>query len=165
MTQAAAFQARFVLLKPIPSRSVLQIICEVPIEHESEVLAVTGGTMPKPGKDIWLAHARLEPNLIDDCGRESPSAVREAGGKRATAEPASRLAYRAGIACKDPRFWAFLTERGYPADSDESAVAWVYKICEITSRKQLFPQTPEGNRWDLLESAYIAWREVPGAAK
>ena len=96
---------------PIVTRSVLQIITEVPIEDEALVLAVTGGTMAHPGKDIWLAQARLSPG--SDAGNKPPASDGEAGPQpqQRIAAPASRLTKQAGIACNDPVFRTFLWEK------------------------------------------------------
>ncbi len=162
MTQAAAFQSRFVKVIPVVSRSVIQIITEVPIEHEAEVLAVTGGMMSHPGKDVWLAQARLQPNLVDAGEKVCSPPSREAGGaqprKVPAAAPASRLTIRARKLCGVSEFLKFLNANGHPVATYEEASSTVKWICHVGSKDEFIPGTRAGNAWEELYAKFNGWQ-------
>ena len=43
--------------------------------------------------------------------------------------------------------------------TEEAATAYVRDICRVESRSEIKPGTEAGNRLDLLESAFICWRD------
>lgn len=53
-----AFQAEFVELQQVKTRSVYKIVLEIPAEQADAALDVLGG-VPKPGKQVWVGVARL----------------------------------------------------------------------------------------------------------
>jgi hypothetical protein len=57
---AAAFRASYADWKLIKTRSVVQIILEVPLESADAAYKVLGG-MPNFGAEQWMAVARLSP--------------------------------------------------------------------------------------------------------
>jgi hypothetical protein len=75
----------------------------------------------------------------------------------------NRYAQRAGILCNDPRFQGFLLEKYggefellNPVMRREWAAQKVRELCEVDSRAEILPNTPAANRFDILESAYLA---------
>lgn len=66
---------------------------------------------------------------------------------------------QAGIRCDDPIFAAFLKEQR-PDDWHErpDAVDCVYLICGISSRSELATNSKARLMWNLLDSAYDAWK-------
>jgi len=79
--------------------------------------------------------------------------------------PSKRMVTRAAILCLDPLFWRFLDERfaGKPPNinvTDETSAAnMVRYACRVKSRSEILPNTAAGNRWDIIYSAWIAWKE------
>ena len=92
----------------------------------------------------------------------SDALAREAGSNNGDVTgPASRLTKQAGMCCKDPRFWAFLTENDMPVIGAESAALAVRFICHVESRKEFIPGTAAGDRWGALYDKFILWRDAP----
>ena len=73
--------------------------------------------------------------------------------------PRNKLAMRAGILSNDSLFHTFLaTTKGLGVNS-EGAANYVRHFCKVESRKEILPGTEAANRFDLLESAFICWRD------
>ncbi len=72
-----------------------------------------------------------------------------------------RLMKQAGICCRDPRFWQYLTEKAMPANDAEDAAVAVRLICHVKSRNEIVPDTPAGATWQRLYDEFALWRDVP----
>jgi len=138
----AAFSGSFADFKTVRTRSVCQIVIEVPIEQAGAALEALGG-IPVPGKEPWVAVARL---------MEKPQ---EEPVSRAT--PASKsLATRAGILCNDPIFWQYLSETfGYAELTCEAnAAAALRHHIGIASRRDLDTDRGAAARFSDLDSRF-----------
>lgn len=177
---AAAFKATYSDFRLIKGRKVVQFVFELPIEQADVALKVVGG-MPNPAAEVWCAVARLDPTKIES------EVVPTEGRQRAPREtgtidtsPASvpdiparainRLAQRAGILCNDPLFHRYLGEKHHVQQSHDRqattllAAAFVRNYCKVESRADILPNTEAATRLDLLESAFVCWRDVPEMA-
>ena len=173
-----AFQATYSDWKLIRSRKVVQVVLEVPIEQADEAYQVLGG-MPNPASETWVGVARLTLTPMDEQGNfETPAAtvpVRRAVEEQfreAPTEAAPRPrksfaelspAQQAGIACNEPRFWAFLREkmcRGEVIDTTSASIA-VRALCGVSSRTQIKPGNAAADLWGDLYGSYQAWLMVP----
>jgi hypothetical protein len=71
-------------------------------------------------------------------------------------------ARQAGIRCKEPMFWAYLTEElHYPfVDNEEAAARAVRHACDVASRSDLdrVHNTDARERWFNIDFAYQAWK-------
>lgn len=71
-------------------------------------------------------------------------------------------AKQAGIRCKEPTFWAFLTEELHLPEihSEEHAASAVREICHVASRADFEKPGQHEARitWHRLEEAYQGWR-------
>ena len=101
----------------------------------------------------------------DDTGTNATvteKALRRGPHLQESAVPVSRLTKEAGRLCKDPRFQAFLRSR-YPdkwrllnlGEPTERTRLIVHDVCDITSRKEIIPGTPAGDRWEHLYGLYL----------
>lgn len=118
-----AIQATFSDFKLIKSRSVVQLVLELPIEAADAALASLGG-IPQPGMERWVAVAPL--NLDSEMTKELQDAMAHPGVAEAEAlrtvktkdeglagtgyvPEGERLRIRAVMLCKDERFqdWAY----------------------------------------------------------
>lgn len=170
---AAAFKATYSDFRLIKGRKVVQFVFELPIEQADVALKVVGG-MPNPAAEVWCAVARLDPEKIErqvmpvDAANGDPKPTRldtsPASGPDIPAR-ANRLAQRAGILCNDPLFHRYLAERHFKLPmaqmSTEGAAQFVREHCKVESRSDIKPNTEAGLRWDLLESAFVCWRDFP----
>lgn len=121
--KAAVFSAVYANFKNVPSRGVVQLIFEVPIESYDAAYRVLG--VPNPGHQCWFAIARL----ID-----ADPAARQA--LQAPAPHRPRLSHwdmkpsqRAGNRCSDVRFQTWLFNAGkIDRATEEAATEYVRRI-------------------------------------
>lgn len=162
---AAALAACYSDWKLVKTRSVVQIIFEIPLEAEGDAHDILGG-MPQPGKEVWCAIARLKNGKDGEAHVNSTSAIDTAPASvdapvRARKPVASekRFAQQAGICCADPVFQTFLYEHDMVIEkSEDCAVTAVYLICGVASRKDIVPGSAAATAWDQLYSKFTAWR-------
>jgi hypothetical protein len=69
---------------------------------------------------------------------------------------------QAGMRCKEPVFWAYLSEeQGAPKIADEEAAAvFLRKLCGVASRAELGKPGHHNARvlWHQIDTAYQAWK-------
>jgi hypothetical protein len=129
MTNLAAIQGTFADFKTVKSRSVVQIVIEIPIEAGKHAIDVLG--FPQPGAEIPVALARLDPEHVSAAASSVTADPAGANGVKSASprgdvpegdegkpghqpEPVSRswseLPYpqRAGIRCGEPAYQEFL---------------------------------------------------------
>lgn len=161
MTDAAAFRACYADWKLIKTRSVVQIVLEIPVEQSGLAYEVLGG-MPQPGKEIWCGVARLaetkesaqkpRPQDTDENPTERPGG---AASKSWHEMPASQ---QAAILCGDAAFQRFLVEHydGVMMDSEDAARV-VRQLCNVHSRAELNTNNEAAMKWKGLVLDYRGW--------
>lgn len=122
---AAVITATYSDWKPIKTRKVLQLIFEVPLEHQEHALKMLGA--PMPDRELHVAIALLSE------GGAAKAKEREEG---------QRVVTRCVMLCKEPEFQVFVTTHpifGSPDDrADEGDTrAAVLRYCGIDSRREL----------------------------
>lgn len=138
-------------LKTVKTRSVCQLILELPIEALTDVVGLLGA--PVPGNEVWVAVARLmTPAELErgvDALIETP-----------VIEPPKRksLAQIAGILCNSGAFQKWSGN----ANADEAA-EWVRGRCNITSRSQLDTNEDAAAHFRDMRGEFDAWMMVPEA--
>lgn len=173
MTRPAAFKATYSDWKLIKTRSVVQIVFEVPLNEADAAYHVVGG-MPDVGAERWFGIAAIK--LGGGTGSQLTPPVEAAGPcgeaadrphkPRKPVAAEKRLAQQAGILCADPVFWAFLreavTERvpHFDARDEESATRAVREFCCVESRALITPDSEAGAYWNELYSRFTAWKLV-----
>lgn len=155
MTEAV-IKATYVTYKPVPTRKVLQLVFEVPLESAPAAHQTLG--QPMPDTETWVAIARLqrmtEAELEEGLKPLLPDKPKRNWSQLSRAE-------QAGIACQDPDFARFL-ENNYSADHKHNSADTVRRICGVHSRSELDTKPMIGDRWDRLYSDYQLWKR--GAA-
>lgn len=128
--------------KLVKTRSVIQVVIEVPVERSKEVTDLLG--MPMPGSEIHIGFARI------DLSKAAPEPVKI--GHVGNAQ-------MAGILCNDPVFRKYLSERsGKPiADADGAAIA-VRFACSVKSRADLDTDQHGAATWRDLKADYEGWK-------
>ena len=151
---AAAISGTFADIRPVKTRSVCQLIIEIPIEQANQALAVLGG-MPIPGQEAHVALARL---VAAPPAQAAPVQQRRE----------LTLAQRAGMLCAEEAFQRWLAQRepsvwrsvvvmkDGAVDREASAAAAVRQICGVTSRADLDKSETAAETWAKLESDYRA---------
>lgn len=157
MPAPAAISGTFSDLKTVKSRSVVQLVIEVPIEQGAAVIEAFG--FPQPGAEVHVAVARLvaAPATIEHQPKE------EKPRRKFDTMPRSQ---QAGIRCSEMAFWRFLNENyGQEVNSAESAAALVRQICHVASRAELDRGLiGESTAWDHLEARFVIWMHHPELA-
>lgn len=134
----------------------IKITLHLPVERGQELTKIMG-TWPTYADPVPVALARL--NLVPQPAKEEMAPAPEPNPSVRD----NRYAKRAGILCNDRRFQGFLIDRyaaGYKIDDPVERREWaadkVRELCEVDSRADIQPNTPAANRFDILESAYLA---------
>jgi hypothetical protein len=152
MDASAAFKGTFSDIKFLKGRRVCQVVIETPLEEASRIVGVFGA--PNPAEEVWVGFVRLQ----DGKAGPAPPDNRHPLPDEPPKPERSRAIQQAGIACQEPGFWVFLTERGFPCHDKFTAGAWVRKICEVESRADITPGSPAEKAWNSLFISYGAWR-------
>lgn len=129
----AAVAGQFVKLDSVPTRKVVRVVLEMPIEAANDVLRELGG-YPDAANAKWVGVALLN-------GEPSENTLK--GG---------RLAQRAGFLCSQGAFTAFAKEAGY-----DDPVKMIYARCDITSRAHLDHDREAAKAFHELDLEYQAW--------
>lgn len=149
MSTAAAFRATYADWKLIKTRSVVQIVFEVPLEAADHAYRVVGG-MPNPASETWFGIAKLKPEEETERPRSSDTIPSpQASG----AKPPGQVA---GYLCTLPAFWKFINEeyQHVRADSADSAAQAIRIICSVKSRADL---TNDNYAWRDLRERFRIW--------
>jgi hypothetical protein len=166
MSTPRAIAGDFADIRTVKSRSVVQLIIELPIEQGEAVVKMFG--FPQPGSPTKLALARLVEGSVtklDD--HRSPEA-----GKRQWND--MQPAQQAGIRCNEKAFWRYLNEAGYADEyesehgvdainSPERAALYVRMICGVQSRSEIGKTVASLMKWKALDSEYQAWLSAPAS--
>lgn len=144
---AAAFQATVHGLRTVPTRKVLQLTLECPIEHLPQIAAIAE-------HGAWVAVARLQTEGGEQASR--PQQDKPAGGTRKSFHELSG-AQQAGILCNERSFEIFLQEtRGLRHGEDSPDC--IRRLLGVSSRKDIAADDP---RWQRIISDYRAWQHEP----
>lgn len=163
MKDAAVFQGSYTDLKFVKSRSVAQVIVELPIERAADFVAAFGA--PLPGAEIPVALARIAPAKPASEPRNAPDKASEPKERRKFS--AMALPAQAAMRCNEPEFRLFIGHRLYgpacvTAVGPDRAAEEVREICGVTSRSQISDADESGERWRSLDREYLEWRhQVP----
>jgi hypothetical protein len=159
MTGPSAFRAVYSDFKLVRTRSVIQVILEVPIEDSDAAYEVLGG-MPQPSKERWFAIAALKDQKDSTPSVPQPQPVPDkpqAGAKRSWKDLAP--SQQAGIRCDEPSFQEFLKAE-YALIDVRNAASCVRAICGIASRAELNTNQKARVIWHQLNDQYQAWMRV-----
>lgn len=184
MKNAVAFKGCYADWRLIKTRGCVQVVLEIPL-HEADLAYQALGGMPDPASERWFGIARLDlSNVADGRPRAGGASHQPTGGRKMsvgddpTSTPAprlhkpvapdKRLAAQAGIVCSDQMFWRYV-EQCYAASghklaavtSADEAAAYVRTYCEVASRSEIKPDTPEGEKWQELHGDFLLWRDAP----
>lgn len=170
MTKAAAFSAAYTDWKLIRTRSVVQIVFEVPIEKSREAYDALGG-MPTPAAEVWCGICRLqEPLAKEVIEKPRPPAARapQSGGAHRSWHEMSP-AQQAGMLCNEVSFVNFLKQNYReefnqttgPANQFERAAQVVRDWCGVVSRRHIQDDDQSGTNWRLMVSDYRAYMREP----
>lgn len=137
MGTSGGFLGSYSDFKLIKTRSMVQVIIEVPIERAKEVTDLLG--LPLPGEEVMVAVARIDAT------------------KLVTQHPRAKLSQIAGILCNEGGFNAWASEHGYASGKD-----YIYDRCTVASRRELDTDEQAALRFRDMRADYDLW--LKGAA-
>jgi hypothetical protein len=151
-------------LKIIKTRSVVQIVVEVPLERGKEVTDLLG--LPQPNAEIPVVVARMDAEKI------KPSNVVQIEDHRPPEDmplddephkPPRPLSQIAGMFCSNVLFQKFIEEESegwnHRPTTDEAA-EWLRHACGIKSRTELNTNEAAAARFHKIRVQYHAWQLV-----
>ena len=145
----AAFSGSYCDLKFIKSRSVAQVVVEIPIEQAAAFIAAFGA--PEPSKECPVAIARLD----------MTKAAREAEKPRRKLSELP-IAQRAALMCDRQAFQKFLDERyAYPCAKADDAAEALREMCGVKSRSELSLNVVAATNFERIEREFDAWLMEP----
>lgn len=128
-----AVAGQFVKFDAVPTRKVVRVTIEVPIEKADETLKNLGG-FPDPSNAKWVGLALLT-------GQPTENTLR--GGA---------IAKKAGILCNEGGFQRFCD-----ASNPEEAAQYLYQRCGIKSRAHLDHDDEAARIFRDIEAEYRVW--------
>lgn len=152
MTKAVL--ATFSDAKTIKTRSVLQIVLEIPIEQADEAVRLLGG-FPQPASERWVEV------VLHEHASKPTSAPAKPKDKTPEKWADMKPSKQAGIRCNEPEFWNYLnTTLDYTISSSEHCAVVVRKVCKVASRSEFDTQALARQRWAMVESGYDAFKQT-----
>jgi hypothetical protein len=157
MMEHAAIQGTFADLKSVKTRSVVQMVVEIPIEQAERIVSMFG--FPQPGAEIAVAVARLDPEKASPSPPEAPAKPKKRFSEYSLAE-------QAGMRCQDAAFqsWLYVRYReqcdgaGLTMESaSEIAASVVRWYCGVDSRRDLDNFTAAGGVWEGFNAEFEQW--------
>jgi hypothetical protein len=172
MKQPMAFRACYSDWKLIKTRSVVQVVMEVPLADADAAYNVLGG-MPNSAHENWFAVAPLKLPLEAKENPKPPVSI-PATPRSEQDKPLIEARRRpwedfqpqqqAGMRCNDPVFIAFLKEVYTKHWREiEDAAAVVRSICGVHSRVELGTNQKARVMWHSLDEQYLAWKALEHA--
>lgn len=161
----AAFRACYADWKLIKTRSVVQVVMEIPLSDADAAYEVLGG-MPNPAKEQWFGIAAInlgkeampDTQFIPHTAETRPeSDIPPARAKQEWREvqPSAQAAMR----CDQAPFWAFLREeKKQRVTSKDDAATAVRKICGVNSRAHFNDNHAARVLWFSLDQEFQAWQ-------
>lgn len=143
---AAVIQAEYADYKRVKGRRVLQIICEVPIEHAPKVHELFGE--PEFGeKQINVAIAKM------DMAAVAQESVQQEESKK------KNYPAQAAMLCENEAFQRFLARDMHSMERmhKEQAANEVRVFCCVNSRSEIVEGTPAAARWQGLYRDFQYW--------
>lgn len=163
MTDEAIIEAEYVEWRMVKTRSSLQLIFEVPLEHQQQVMRALG--VPLPNVSTPVAIARLVPaaersNVVQIEDHRPAEEDDPVGDDPRKPRPLSQIA---GMFCNNVLFQKFIQEESdgwnHRPTTDEAA-EWLRANCGIASRTELNHDEQAAERFQKIRDRYEAWRLV-----
>jgi hypothetical protein len=154
-----ACSGTFEEVRHVKSRSVIQIVIEVPIEQADAALSTLGG-VPKPGRPVWVAMAVMgetQPAPPQMQAKDEPEDLRRGSATRQSA-----------ILCNYANFQMYLIEnyagllgRELGDDVSLADIVEILRLAtEVSSRKEYDESQEARARWLDLRADFEAWAKT-----
>ncbi len=146
MGDRAVVQGTYADFKIVRTRSVIQMVIEVPVEHWKPLVDAFG--MPQPGEEIPVAVARL-----DTVAARAGQTGKEVYQKKTQGEQA---VVRAALHCRDKEFQRWVEDAyGVEGDEEENAANFIRTTCGIESRSALATNSDALDKFLNMEAKFM----------
>ena len=137
-------------MKIVKTRSVMQVVVEIPIEQANSFIEMFG--VPVPGAEIPVAIARLN-EVAEGGNADGRSPQPEVSEKPRRKFEDMHFSQQAGLLCQDLDFQKWLG-----AQDNEEARRAVYEMCRIESRSELNTNGAAQERWGAIVADFRQWQ-------
>lgn len=161
MSAPVVFNGSYADFKPVKTRSVWQVVIEIPAERAAEFVKLFG--VPLPGQEQPVAVALLKTKaspgeLPSQAPEQSTGQQRGEAGKPQSDKPKQHWSSmlrskRAGIRCSDLKFQLWMSKRYPRADCDTAEL--VRRFCNVKSRDDLNEDRDAAERFDKLDAQFM----------
>lgn len=163
-SRSAALAGTFADFKLVKTRSVAQLVIELPIEQADAALSILGG-VPKPGAEVHVALARLREAPLPAKER-APAADRSFRAKQVYAESddGTQAVTRAALLCRDTMFQQWAADRSRRPATEEAATVWLRWCAGVKSRSEIATDPKALAAFLKLEREYrdfVQYGEMP----
>lgn len=171
---AAVIAGSFADYRLVKSRSVLQLVVEIPVEQQEQAFKALG--YPLPGVEIAVAVARLNPQAgthspehqerttVGGAGQQTgspmPAGEHHQRARYAAMSPAEQAVTRAAMLPKDERFRAWVAHERWNGKQDDmasehTAIEHIRERCCGGSSRKMIADIPEYlDRFLALETSF-----------
>lgn len=169
MTANAIVDGCYADLKLVKTRSVCQMVIEIPIERAEELVQKFG--IPQPGQEIHVAVARLQVPAPDARPKETVEPLSAGAAEvRAHKSEQARERYQqlgkpeqmvadCAMLCADHGFQNWLRAAGAFVENTAASAAEIVRIkCGIKSRSELASNPAAARKWQQMVTDYDKWR-------
>lgn len=131
---AAVFRGTIGRVSTVPSRGVVIVSVEAPLEHHGLVARIA-----VHGQHVVVAAIQTP--------EKKPTEKKRWNDLTPQAQ--------AGILCNDPEFWVFLL-----VDDAPQTIAKIYDRCKISSRAELSTNSRAAREWSSLVNDFRVWQQA-----
>lgn len=167
MTDLAAIQGNYADFKLVKTRSVCQLVIEIPIERAEQAIKAFG--IPQPGSEIAVAVAKLAPGSVQTTETQEKTSKHEPPRERSRS-PATTRAEKARRLCGVVQFQDWMRNRNgvqsWPPEWHSEPARyqqvsfWVKEYCGVQSKSELDNSENQSQShdpaacWDMLLADY-----------
>lgn len=141
---AAAIQGDYTDIRFIKGRKVAVISIEIPIEAAGEFVSCFGTPSPSTGVPVALARLQTAKEILP------PS-------KPVRKMNELPLPQQAALLCERDAFAKFVRER----HSHDDPIAFLREWCGVSSRSDIKPGSPAGEKFHVLKGEFDVWMVSP----
>lgn len=146
----------------VKTRSVVQVVIEVPIERGGEITSLLG--FPNPAAEVPVVIARMAPEKLSEQSNvvhiENHRPVDDENEPHKPPRPLSQIA---AILCNNVVFQTFIQEQSDGWDhrpTSDEATEWLRSNCGIKSRTELNGNEVAAQRFKKIRGQYEAWTKL-----
>jgi hypothetical protein len=160
MADEAIIRGEYVEWKMVKTRKALQLVFEVPLEHQALVQAALGTPMPDQSNPVAICR------LVEGVAQQQSNVVqledhRPIDGEDEPHKPPRPLSQVAAFLCTVEAFKRYIFDKAQGFDhmpNTDEATAWLKSVCQIESRRELdVAGSAAERRFKEIRAGYNLW--------